>query len=447
MDQIKAKEERRGELVIESKTLFDLAGGEKRDLKADELTRMKAIESEIESIDEQLRALKAGEKRKAEAALLEEQRKQVTTTDAKVGTSGLETVQARNNNLALLFSAASKRNTKGVEDAQAKLKEGGHYRDFNTMVDTQGGIFVPTSVSREIVELEKKTGFIAAHAKSFGNIMNGSLKLPSVLGKIEMYGVSEGAEIAGTTATIGGIELKANKWGGITFWTKEIGDEAGAVLIPMLQRQIAESNAYKKDFVFLRGDGTSTYNNIKGLETMAAAGTFNYVRTFSPTADEDTYSELTAATFLEGINDLAPGARKGGYYVFHPNMELYVRLLQSTSGNYAYATPRDASKDAPTLFGYPVFYTEAATFDPGADKVFGYFVNPDYISYADGRSVTIDMLDQATVKDASGNSVNLALTNSKGLRFTTMWDIKPSNAVVSDAGTTKGAFVVLKTHS
>jgi hypothetical protein len=67
------------------------------------------------------------------------------------------------------------------------------------------------------------------------------------------------------------------------------------------------------------------------------------------------------------------------------------------------------------------------------------------LAYADGRSLRVKELTEGNVKQSNGTEISLAQTDSSALRFTAMFDIKPSNAVVSDAGTTKGSFVVLKT--
>lgn len=422
---------------------------ERRTRTAEEVTKWEALESEIEAVEGEVRSLEAEVVSLGKIAS-EDQKREALKVDASVGASKMESKEARNQELAKVIIGVSTRNSEIIKSASQNLIEGGHYgeqRSFNSIVDSKGGILLPTSVASEIIEIEKEFGFIPRFARSYGNILSGDLKVPNSLSKLSFTGVSEGGTITGTSVNLGGIQLKAHKWAGVTSWTNEIGDQAGAQLVSLLLRQIAEGLANVKDTTFLKGNGTSTYNNIKGLETLAGTAGAPYVRLATAAAGNTSYATLDPEDYLNAINEVAPGARKSGMYVFHPNMEVFLRQLKDGNGRFVYAMPNDATRNAPTLWGYPVFYTEAANFATGTHAVYGYFVNPSYIAYADGRTLSIQELREATVKNENGDDVNLAMTDSSALRFTAMFDIKPNSATVLDGANAKGGFVVLRTNN
>jgi HK97 family phage major capsid protein len=408
---------------------------EQRARTPEEVTEWESLESEIRNLEAELASRKAN-------PVKEERKIEAVKSTASVGASGMESKEARN---IELFKVISAKDDLQRNSALQNLKDGGHYeqRDFQTLIDGKGGVFLPTAVSSEIFNLEKQYGVVPRLARSFGNILSGDLKVPSVLSKISFTGTQEGAAIAGTSFNLGGIELKAHKWAGITSWTNEIGDQAGAILIPLLQNQIAEGLAFVKDDTFLKGTGTGAYNGIKGLE--ALAGNVNYVRTATAASGNNSYATLDYDDFVIGTLQAAPAARRRGVFVFHPNLLPTLMLLKDVAGNYVFQPMKNADEGFSRLGGYPVYFTEAATFDSGSNKVYGYFFDPGMLAYADGRSLRVKELTEGNVKQSNGTEISLAQTDSSALRFTAMFDIKPSNAVVDDAGTTKGSFVVLKT--
>jgi len=411
---------------------------------AEERTEWDSLQTKRKEYIDMMGILEVQEKDQAKRAA---EAKPFETPAPTVGKSKMESKEARNIELGKLIVGFTSQNGEQIEQARTNLIEGGHYekRDMVTLIDPKGGLLIPTSVSNEITELEKEYGFVSKYGRSFGNILSGSLKLPNVLSKMSFSAVTETGSITGKTITMGGIELKANKFAGTIIWSNEIGDQLGSVLVPLIQRQVAEGLAAKKDELFLKGDGTSADHNIKGLE--ALTGNFDYVRTSTAASGNNTYATLDAEDYLNAMLNVAPASRKRAMYVFHPNMEIYIRQIKDGNGQFVFAMPADRNGGVPTLWGYPVAFTEEASFASGASAVYGYIVDPNLVAYADGRALSLKQLDQATLSDSAGNSVNLAATDQQALRFTAMFDVKANTATVDDAGTTKGGFSVLKTNS
>ena len=200
-----------------------------------------------------------------------------------------------------------------VEEARKNLAEGGHYDDilgdaekrgFETLTDPKGGILMPSSVASEIMDIAQKFGVIPQYARNLGMIGQGELKVPQIFGRPTFYAVNEKSAIQGSGFTLGGISLRAHKWGTIIDWTNEFSDEEGARFMPIIMEKLAEAYAYVQDNTFINGDGTSAYNGIKGL--LELVGTVNYVRQATAASGNNSLATLDAEDFLLPQQNVTP---------------------------------------------------------------------------------------------------------------------------------------------
>jgi len=428
---------------------------EKRARTEEEKQSSIALTSEISDMRSELNELLDEEKRKS--SIVDTQK--VTIEDIskrsespKVTNDNKKTEEYRNAKTFSLIQANMVGNAYEREEAQRSLAEGGHYddilkgdkleqRSFSTLLDPKGGVFLPQSISSQIMDIMQTYGVIPANATNFGDISQGSLKIPQILGRPAFSAVSQGGTITGSGFNLGGIELKALKWGAIIDWTNEVDESVGARLMPIIMDKLAEGYAYVQDNTFFNGDGTSTYNGIKGLEGLA--GSANYVRVATATGNA-TFAALTADNFLAPQENVAPGARSGGIYVMHPNMIFTLRKLKDGQGKYIYGDPNEL-QPAGSLWGHRIVTSEAFPIADGSGKTACAFFNPSYVAYATGRTLTADRLKEGIITNEDSTSVNLATTDAQALRVTGLFDLILSTVTRSTNSVAQGAFSILRT--
>ena len=428
---------------------------EQRMRSEDEKTKMVEIRDAIKAMDEELAELLEDEQRnigntgnpKPEDLMNEGRNK----PEPKPGKNEhLKTEEARNVNTFKLIKAQMSNNPFKVQEARQLLADGGHYddllngeqRSFDTLVDENGGVLLPTSVSSQIMDMMQEFGVVAATSLNIGNIDNPT-KIPEVLTTPTFYAVQEGGAISGSGFNFGGLLLDPKKWGCILPWTNEVSESVATTLMPIIMSKTSEGYANAQDSAAFKGDGSSTYNNIKGLEGLAAA-TAAYVRYSTASNGNNSFAEISASDLANAILNVAPSARSGAMWVFHPNMLVYLRKLQDGNGTYIYGSPSDAMPVG-SLWGYPVRFSEAVSFTDGASAVYGYFYNPRFMAYATGRTLGAERLREGTITDENSQSVNLATTDRQALRFTGRFDFQLSQVVKAVGGTNYGAFTVLRT--
>jgi HK97 family phage major capsid protein len=464
MDKLKAKREERAGYLDGMQALLDAADTAKRDLSAEERTKFTDLSSKADALEAELKELEKIEEQRAKLAIEQEKRKAEILAanagadpDVSVKAIDLNSKESKEKRNVLTFQVLKAQMGKNPEkrfEAQKALAEMGYYDDaiggaekrggFNTLIDGDGAVLLPTSVTNEIMDIMQNYGVVPRLALNLGDISQNNVKVPQILGRPSFSAVSQGGAISGSGFGLGAIELKALKWGAIINWTNEVSDSVAARLMPIIMDKVAEGYAYVQDDAFFNGTGTSTYNGIKGLEGLT--GTVNYVRTATAASGNNTFATLDADDFILPQLQVAPGARSGAVYVMHPNLIHTLRRLKTTAGDYIYGMP---SESAPVgnLFGYRIETSEAFAFTDGATKTVCAFFNPRYLAYATGRNLTADQLVEGSIVDEDSNTINLATTDQKALRFTGLFDLVLSSVTRTTAGTAQGAFSVLRTNS
>lgn len=468
MDELQKLIEGRNALYDEAEKLTD-----KSELTADEETRWEAIKKEISDKNKSIKRSEEKIEMQKEIALNESIKKQSvkdlvdsgaagdTETKeekeerkAKVTNDNKKTKEYRNAKTFTLIQSQIAGDVQKRQEAQLALAEGGHYDGvlegktieerggFSTLLDPKGGVLVPTTISSEIMDIMQNYGVVPRLSLNLGDISQNSLKIPQVLGRPAFTAVTQGGAITGSGFNLGGIELKALKWGAIIDWTNEVDESVGARLMPIIMDKLAEGYAFVQDNAFFNGDGTSTYNAIKGLEGLT--GTVNYVRTATAASGNVSFATLDPDDFILPQENVAPGARAGCVYVMHPNLIFTLRKLKDTQGKYIYGDPSEVTP-AGTLWGFPIETSEAFAFTDGTTKTVCAFYNPRYLAYATGRSLTAVQLKEGTITNEDSTSVNLATQDSTALRVTGLFDLVMSSVTRTTGSTAQGAFSVLRT--
>ncbi len=449
MDPIKAKRERVGEITTRQKEIAGYLS--ERSLTKEEQDEWSGLKGELEKLGFELEILEEQEQRQLDQAANKnkfEPRKapEPAAPEVKKEQEHLKSKEARNSLTTHLFMAVMNEDDDAIRTYQTKLAEGGHYADmekrdgFSTFKDDKGGVFIPTSIADEVFEMTQEFGVIPQYSENFG--INGERKkVASILGRPTFSAVNEKSAISGSGFTFGGLLLDLLKWGCIVDWSNESDSTR---ILPILQRKIAEGSAYLYDNTVFNADGTSTYHKLKGFINLAADSNANYVSKVSADTGDATFAGLDADDWNALRFGVSPSCRRRGIYVAHPDMEEHLTNLQDGQGQYIYGGPNSRS-DIPTLWGRPLAFSEAFPFTDGADVAAAAFFDPSYLAYGTGDNMTAKMLDQATITDEDGNSVNLATMDAQALRFLQHFDFQLSDVTTTSGGSTRGAFAVLYT--
>lgn len=464
MNILKEKKELRASLVGKMDTMFKAIEARGDDFTEEEDKNYNAWDAEVTKLDADIERLEKMAARQKEVALEMASKKEEVEEVTKAATTSTEqkitvenktkaTEEARNVNTFKLIQGIMTKNQYKIEDARKELAEGGHYDDllkgengvkkgFNTLVDTDGAVLVPSSIASQVFDIMQGYGIIPRLALNLGDISQSNIKIPQILGRPSFSAVGQGQAISGSGFNLGAIELKALKWATIINWTNEVSDSVAARLMPIIMDKIAEGYAYVQDNVFFNGTGTSAYNGIQGLEGLT--GNVNYVRTATAVSGNVSFATLDPDDFITPQENIAPGARSGCVYAMHPNMIFTLRKLKDGQGKYIYGDP---SAVAPygTLWGYPIETSEAFAYTDGTSKTVCAFFNPKFVAYATGKSLAFDELKEGVITDENSASVNLATTDQKALRVKGLFDIVLSSVTRTTASNAQGAFSVLRT--
>jgi len=467
MDILKDKKEKRSGLLAEMQSLFDKVETEKRDFTKEEQERFDVLDKESIQLDAEILNLEKMEGRKAQIAIEErskaEEAAKVAAANAGAAersasvktidpTSKVE-IEKRNVNTFKMLRGVMSKNPALINEARKSLAEGGHYDDlingangekrgFDTLVDTNGAVLIPTSVSSQVMDIMQNYGVVPRLALNLGDISQNNVKIPQILGRPSFAAVSQGGAITGSGFNLGAIELKALKWGAILNWTNEVSDSVASRLMPIIMNKVAEGFAYAQDDAFFNGDGTSTYNGIRGLEGLT--GTVDYVRTATAPSGNVSFATLDADDFLLPQQNVAPGTRSGSVYVMHPNLIFTLRKLKDGQGKYIYGDPSEMAPVG-TLFGHKIELSEAFAITDAVTSSVCAFFNPGYLAYATGRNLSADQLAEGTIVDEDSVSINLATTDQKALRFTGLFDLVIGSVTRTTGSAAQGAFSVLRT--
>jgi len=441
--------EQMGAALDEMKALTASAEADARNLTDEELTKhldaydkAQALSKQIEAIVNE-RSIEASAKSGIPAMAAPTQKQTDANSDHEL----------RMYTAKILTVAASKSmdygtKMKHISEAQEKLASAGHYRmaadGFNTLVDTDGGIFLPTTISDEVFNLARQYGVFTRYANRFPT-GGGRLKIPNIMGDLTFSAVNETSDILVDEFQFKGLELDDLKWGLFLPWSNEIEGLRGAQLVSIFVNKLAEAYAKLVDNVAINADGTSLFHNIKGLTVRAGNAQSPWVRKTTATAGNNAFAKITAVDWNNARKDVAPSLISTGFYVAHPHrqIELLNELTRGTDANpVKWVT---FVGEQMYIHGRPIYFTEAFPNTDGSDKPYAAYVDGRYVAVADSGGFVTELFSEATIKTKSGGTINLASQDMKALRVKAFMDMEFGNSTVTDGGVQRGAFTVLYT--
>lgn len=288
-----------------------------------------------------------------------------------------------------------------------KLLERSGYGNETTGAD--GGFLVPDpDFDAEVERLEEQFG-VAVRFADFGRVNGNAIKMNKKNAGFDLFEIADELdEIPGVKFSIAQVEAQLRKFGGIAPASNEIEEDAAVDYWNEVAKEFARANSKKQDQLVF----TDTHATMPGI--LEAPGTKAQSVGTNPT-DIDWDDLMNAETKVP-----TDSAANGRWYMHRTFWNLLMQKKSSGDGNYFFQPRPGTDTSFVTPWGTPVTHVEVlpAVTDiaNGGNQPFAVFGDLSHSKLRQKRGLVLTMLDQATVKDVDGNTVNLALQDAKAMR-------------------------------
>lgn len=298
-------------------------------------------------------------------------------------------------------------------------------------VNSAGGFLVPDEFETELISLRERYGVFRREAR-VRPMSSDTLRVPRRSATLSASFVGEATAGTESTQTFESVLLVAKKAMVLTTVSNELSEDAFVNLADDVAGEIAYAFAKKEDECGFIGTGTSTYGGIRGVVDIIENGT----------AAVQYYDAALSSSFADlSLDNIGAFMGLLPEYADTPNAKFYMHkavwhgafeaALTSAGGTSAREI-KDGYAGQPTLFGYPVVFTQVMRSSYTADKIVALFGDLTLAaSFGDRRQTTIQISDSA---------LNAFEQDELAIRGTERFDIN-----VHDAGnsTTTGPIVGL----
>lgn len=271
----------------------------------------------------------------------------------------------------------------GQRDKKAHqwLVENGYYtKGQNETTDADGGYLVPQILAREVIFLRDKFGVMRQNARVMG-MSSDNLNVPKNSASTTAYWTSENTNITPSQITFQNVQVLAKKLAIITQVSSELNEDSIVDVGSALAEDMAYVMAYNEDLATFLGDGTATYGGITGvwhaLASVNGGNNAGYIYTAGNAVAN--WNNTTLAD-LRKLTSAIPQYADTADAKFYMNRAFFQQVvcndLDALNGN-GFFDLTAAPGPNPTLFGYPVVYTQVMSNDPtpAADTPLAFFGN------------------------------------------------------------------------
>lgn len=300
--------------------------------------------------------------------------------------------------IAFGFGQFAKMVGRGDKKAHAWLVENGFYtKGQNEATDADGGYLVPQILARELIFLRDKFGVVRQNARVMGTSSD-NLNVPKNTASTTAYWPAENTNITASQITFAQVQILIKKLAILTQVSSELNEDSIVDIGAALAEDMAYVMAYNEDLACLLGDGTSTYGGITGVfDTIINNGGANYIATVGNASANWANTTLADLRKLPAAISQYADTSDAKFYM---NRSFYQSVvasdLDALNGN-SFWDLSSAPGPNPTLFGYPVVYTQVMTSDstPAVDTVLAMFGNLKTGSImASRRDLRVQVSDQ-----------------------------------------------------
>lgn len=273
----------------------------------------------------------------------------------------------------------------------------------NTSTNADGAFLVPDAdFDAEVERLQEQYG-VAFRYADVRNINGNSVKLNKLSEDIVLTETNEAANKPGVKLEIAQVTADLRKFTGIAPATEELIEDSAVDYWAEVAQSFARARAKKADELVFT-DATSGILETSGIITVPIG---------SSTLSDITLDDLADATVAVPTDSAANGA-----FFMHRSVFNILRQKKATDSGVYHLAPGPNGSTTPTIWGYPVILTEVLPSTTTIQANDGAVVFGDlrYVKLYNKRGLQLKQLTEATVNDADGSSVNLALQDMEALR-------------------------------
>jgi len=333
------------------------------------------------------------------------------------------------------FGQMAKMIGRNDKKAHQWLVENGFYtKGQNEAADADGGYLVPQILAREVIFLRDKFGVMRQNARVMG-MSSDNLNVPKNTASTTAYWPAENTNITASQITFANVQVLAKKLAILTQVSSELQEDSIVDIGAQLAEDMAYVMAYNEDLATFLGDGTSTYGGITGVVNAIAAvnGGANAGWIYTGADVTGDWNATTLADLRKLTAAIPEYADRPGECKFYMNRAFYQQVvcndLDALSGN-SFWDLSAAPGPNPTLFGYPVVYTQVLSADPtpAADTALALFGNlKTGAIMGSRRDLRIQVSDQAGF---ISDSLYFRATERFGFKFHDVPTVSTAGSVV-----------------
>ena len=273
--------------------------------------------------------------------------------------------RAEKEKMGYAFGQMAKMIGRNDKKAHSWLVENGFYtKGQNETTDADGGYLVPQVLAREIIFLRDKFGVMRQNARVMG-MSSDNLNVPKNTASTTAYWTAENTNITPSQITFSNVQVLAKKLAIITQVSSELNEDSIVDVGAALAEDMAYVMAYNEDLATFLGDGTGTYGGITGVVNAITqvAGAGKIYTTANVTGDWNATTLADLRKLTAAIPEYADTADAKFYMNRAFFQQVVCNDLDALNGNGFFDLVA-APGPNPTLFGYPVVYTQVMPKDP-----------------------------------------------------------------------------------
>lgn len=219
----------------------------------------------------------------------------------------------------------------GDIQTQMKLQEARQKADNVEGTDNLGGYLVPDEYQWDLIQLARESSFLLNNA-TVVPMGSDTLKLPKEASLVTVAWINENAAITASNPTFGQVNLEAKKLAGLTNpISNELLADSAIDIVDMLSNQFAYAIGQELDNQALNGTG----DPVSGVLT-ANAGYSVVMAT-----GLDNFSSITEVNLSEMITNLTDEDAANAKFIYHRQIQHYLRGLKDTAGNHIFQRPTE----------------------------------------------------------------------------------------------------------
>lgn len=263
-------------------------------------------------------------------------------------------------------------------------------------VNSAGGFLVPEEFETELISLREEHGVFRRNART-RPMQSDTLRVPRRSAGLTASFVGEATGGTESTQTFESVLLIARKLMVLTTVSNELSEDSFVNLADDVAGEIAYALAKKEDECGFNGTGSSAFGGINGIVTQIEAGTTGVMYADAALASGE-FADLTLDN-IGAMMGLLPA------YADTPNAKFYMHkavwhgcfeaALTSAGGTSAREI-KDGYRGQPTLFGYPVEFTQVMRSAYTGNKIGALFGDLSLAaSFGDRRQTEVQISDSA----------------------------------------------------